>query len=395
MIITKVDIYMLDAGAQRASRRPVCCRVHTDEGIYGDGEAGIAFDYAAPSGIGMLQDLSRLIIGEDPMRVDALWEKLFKLSFWGQGGGPVVFAAMSAIDIALMDIKGKALNVPIYELIGGKYRDKVRCYASQLQFGWNDRIGPWGRKEEYAEICQYAMEEGYDAVKIDFALYDRDGKETNFQDVEGFISYDLYEMVEERIVAIREACGKLDIIMENHGRTDSISAIRLGELCDKYHMYCLEEPTTLLNTEFQSRVQKRIKTPIGSGERIYTRWQYLNFFRDNSIQLVQPDACNCGGITEGKKICDMAHAFDVKAQIHCAGGPISTAAALQLTAAITNFAIYEHHFRSTQPSIACLGKYDYQPVKGKYSIPDLPGLGQELSDFAIKTALAHVTVTEK
>ncbi|MDE6881315.1 MAG: mandelate racemase/muconate lactonizing enzyme family protein, partial [Oscillospiraceae bacterium] len=100
----------------------------------------------------MLQDLSRLIIGEDPMRVDAIWEKLFKVSFWGQGGGPVVFAAISAIDIALMDIKGKALNVPIYELLGGKFRDNDRCYASQLQFGWNDRIGPWGSKEEYAAI---------------------------------------------------------------------------------------------------------------------------------------------------------------------------------------------------------------------------------------------------
>ena len=89
MKITKVDIYMLDATAQRASRRPICCRVWTDEGFYGDGEAGIAFDYAAPAGIGMLQDISRLVIGKDPMRTDELWERMFKVSFWGQGGGPV------------------------------------------------------------------------------------------------------------------------------------------------------------------------------------------------------------------------------------------------------------------------------------------------------------------
>ena len=394
MKITKVDIYMLDAGAQRASRRPICCRIWTDEGIYGDGEAGIAFDYAAPAGVGMLQDLSRLIIGLDPMRVDAIWEKLFKLTFWGQGGGPVVFAGISAIDIALMDIKGKALGVPVYELLGGKFRDNVRCYASQLQFGWNDRIGPWGATQEYVDICKYAMSEGYDAVKIDFIAYDREGKDIDFERCEGFLEKDIYDMAEERIVAIREACGDLDIIMENHGRTDSISAVKLGELCDKYNLYCLEEPATPLNTEFHKRVHDRIKTPIGSGERIYTRWQFLNFFRDNSIQLVQPDACNCGGITECKKICDMAHAFDVKAQVHCAGGPISPAAALQLTAAITNFAIYEHHFRSTQPAITCLGKYDYQPSNGKYKIPELPGIGQELSDYAIKTALVHVAVTE-
>ena len=293
MKITKVDIYMLDAGAQRASRRPICCRVWTDEGIYGDGEAGIAFDYAAPAGVGMLQDLSRLIIGMDPMRVDAIWEKLFKLTFWGQGGGPLVFAGISAIDIALMDIKGKALNVPVYELLGGKFRDNVRCYASQLQFGWNEKIGPWGPTQEYVDICKYAMSEGYDAVKIDFIAYDREGKDIPYEECEGFLSHDLYALAEERIAAIRQECGHLDIIMENHGRSDSISAVKLGELCDKYDLYCLEEPTTVLNTEFHKRVQRRIRTPIGSGERIYTRWQYLNFFRDNSIQLVQPDACNC------------------------------------------------------------------------------------------------------
>ena len=246
MKITKVDIYLLDATAQRASRRPICCRVWTDEGIYGDGEAGIAFDYAAPAGIGMLQDISRLVIGMDPMRVDELWQRMYKVSFWGQGGGPVVFSAISAIDIALMDIKGKALQVPIYELLGGKVHDSVRCYASQLQFGWNEDVGPRGSAQEYADICKLAMEDGYDAVKVDFTMYDRDKREISYQDCEGFLSNDFYAMVEERIAAIREACGPVDLLMENHGRTDVTSAIRLGELCDKYHFYALEEPTTPL-----------------------------------------------------------------------------------------------------------------------------------------------------
>ena len=146
--------------------------------------------------------------------------------------------------------------------------------------------------------------------------------------------------------------------------------------------------------EFQKLIREKVRTPLASGERLYTRWQFLNYFKDNSIQLVQPDACNCGGISECRKICTMAEAFDVKAQIHCAGGPISTAAALQLTAATTNFAIYEHHFRSTQPAIARLGKYDYQPVNGKFYVSDRPGIGQELSEAAIAEALVHVTVDE-
>jgi L-alanine-DL-glutamate epimerase-like enolase superfamily enzyme len=386
MKITRIDIYMLDAGAQRAKRRPVCCRISTDEGICGDGEAGIAFGLSAPAGIGVIQDLATVLIGMNPMRVDAIWEKLFKESFWGQGGGPVFFSGMSAIDIALMDIKGKALGVPVYELLGGKYRDKLRCYASQLQFGWNESIGPFGPKEEYAAIAKYAMDDGYDAIKVDFTWFDRNRRAIDFDKCEGFLSLDFLRMVEERMAAIRETCGNVDMIMENHARTDTISSIKLGELCDKYGIYAYEEPTSLLNLDALKNVQARVKTPIAAGERIYTRWQYINFFKNNAIQLVQPDACNCGGITECKKICDMAHAFDVKAQIHCAGGPISTAAA------ITNFAIYEHHFRSTQPSVTALGKYDYQPKDGMYEIPNLPGIGQEMSEFAIESALAHVTV---
>ena len=221
-----------------------------------------------------------------------------------------------------MDIKGKVLNVPVYELLGGKVNDSIRCYASQLQFGWNEDVGPRGTAKEYADICKYAMEDGYDAVKLDFTLYDRDKKDIPNRDCEGFVSTDFYNMVEERIVAIREACGNVDIIMENHGRTDVTSGIKLGELCDKYNFYALEEPCTPLRPEFQKLIREKVRTPLASGERLYTRWQFLNYFKDNSIQLVQPDACNCGGISECRKICTMAEAFDVKAQIHCAGGPI-------------------------------------------------------------------------
>ena len=118
---------------------------------------------------------------------------------------------------------------------------------------------------------------------------------------EGFVSNEFLDMVEERMAAIREACGyKLDILVENHGRTNTVSAVRMGELVDKYRCYCYEEPCTLLNTDFQKQIRERVRTPIASGERIYTRGQFLNFFQDRSIQLVQPDACNCGGISETK-----------------------------------------------------------------------------------------------
>lgn len=392
MKIIKVDVYLLDAGTQRASRRPVVCRIQTDEGIYGDGEAGIAYGVGSLAAFSMVQDFCRLIIGKDPFQVEAIWEQLFKNSFWLQGGGAIEFAGLSAIDIALMDIKGKALGVPVYELIGGKHQDKLRCYASQLQFGWTSEMGPYGKKEDYVRIVKHAISEGYDAVKIDFTMFDRNAKSIPMSRCTGLIDRDFFDMIEERLVAIRERCGNIDIIMENHCRTDINAALRIGELCDKYEIYAYEESVMPLNIGLHKTLRQKLRTPLADGERIYSRWGYVNFFKDNSIQLIQPDACNCGGITETKKVCDMAHAFDVVVQVHVAGGPISTAASLQIEAAIPNFCIHEHHFRSTQKDIAVLGKYDYQPESGYYTVPSLPGIGQEISEYAIKTALQKATV---
>jgi len=384
---------MLDATVQRASRRPIICRIHTDEGIYGDGEAGIALGTGAPAAFGMVQDLARLIIGLDPMNTEFIWHRLFKSSFWGMGGGPVVFAGISALDIALWDIKGKALGVPVYQLLGGKCRDDVRCYASQLQFGWVDKIGPYGKTEDYVAITEYALSQGYDCVKIDFTQFDREGNRLPTTAAEGILPRPFIEMIDERMGAIRSQLGyDFDIIVENHCRTDAISGVMIGELCDKYKIMAYEEPAVPLNPDMHKVIRDKIKTPIATGERVFGTRGFYSFFKLDAVQLIQPDICNCGGITEGKKICDMAAVFDATVQAHCAGSPISTAAALHLEAAIPNFCIHEHHFRSTQEALTVLCKYDYQPANGRYIVPDLPGLGQEMSQHAIDTALMHVTV---
>ena len=192
--------------------------------------------------------------------------------------------------------------------------------------------------------------------------------------------------------AVRDLGYDFDLIGENHGRTDAVSAVMIGERCDKYKVMALEEPVIPMNPMMQKAVHDKVKTPIASGERLYGRWHYMNNFAENNVQLLQPDICNCGGLTESKKICDMAQVFDVTVQAHCAGSPISTAAALHIEAAIPNFCIHEHHFRSTQPDLTRLCKYDYQPVKGIYTVPELPGLGQEMTKDAMDNALMHVTV---
>lgn len=398
MKITKVDVYMLDAGVQRASRRPIIARVSTDEGIYGDGEAGIALGTGAPAAFGMVQDLARLIIGLDPFDTEKIYHRLMKSSFWGIGSGAIVMAGISALDIALLDIKGKALGVPVYQLLGGKTREELRCYASQLQFGWCDRIGPFGKTEDYVKISEYALSQGYDCIKVDFTQFDRNAVRLGTHAVEGILPRPMINMIDERMGAIRDSLGyDFDIIVENHCRTDAISGVQIGELCDKYKVMAYEEPAMPQNPEMHKIIRDKIRTPIATGERVYGSRMYYSFFKNDAVQLIQPDICNCGGLTEGKKICDMAAVFDVTVQAHCAGSPISTAAAIQIEAAIQNFCIHEHHFRSTQPALTKLCKYDYQPRNGKYYVSDFsdkPGLGQEMSDWAMENALMHVTVDE-
>ena len=346
----------------------------------------------ATAAFGMVKDLAGLIIGMDPLNIETIWNKMFKSSFWGMGGGAIVFAGISAIDIALWDLKGKVLGVPCYQLLGGKFRSEMRAYASQLQFGWCDIVYNARTPKDYKNITQHALDQGYDAVKIDFTQIGLDGGHLPKSQCEGILTRPFMKMLDERMAAVRECGWDFDLIVENHCRTDAISAVMMGELCDKYQAMALEEPTIPMNPRMHKAVHEKIKTPIASGERIFGRWNYMNNFIENNVQLLQPDVCNCGGLTEAKKICDMAQVFDVTVQVHCAGSPVATAAALHLEAAIPNFCIHEHHFRSTQPDLTRLCTYDYQPVNGKYTVSDLPGLGQEINQFAIDTALMHVTV---
>ena len=382
MKITKVDAILIeDKPEDNPGWSPILCRVYTDEGMYGDGEAAIAYCTGSKAAYGMIQDLSHLIIGKDPLNNEVIWEDLYKSTFWAQNGGPIVFAGISALDIALWDIKGKFFNAPIYQLLGGKMRDKLRCYASQLQFGWGDKKTPALSFEDYANNAKTAVAEGYDAIKIDFFTYAPDGSSYNWQDTTGHQEKKNVDVVIGRLKAVREAVGDgVDIIMENHSYLDAQSAIQLAHLAEEYNVMFYEEPATP-EPRINKFISDNINIPIAHGERIYTRWGYLPYFEDNSVQLIQPDVGNCGGITEAKKICDLAHIYDVGVQAHVCASPLSTAVALQLEAAIPNFTIHEHHVYNRYDYNKKLCKYDYQPVDGFFSIPDLPGIGNELSDY--------------
>lgn len=382
MKITKVDVILLDLKpADNIGWAPIVCRVYTDGKLYGDGESALSFGRAHRGSFGMIQDLAGAVIGMNPLDSEVIWEKLYKSTFWAQNGGPVVFSAISALDTALWDIKGKFFGVPIYQLLGGKMRSKLRCYASQLQFGWDDRKIPALSIEDYANNARKALAEGYNAVKFDFFTFAPDGHRYNYEETTRRLTPEHFNIVVSRLAAVREAVGPdVDIIMENHAYIDAQGAVQLAMAAEKYNVMYFEEPCTP-TPEMTKFVTERVNVPISQGERVYSRWGYAPYFVNGSAQLIQPDIGNCGGITEAKKICDMAHVYDVGVQAHVCASPLSTAAALQLEAAIPNFTIHEHHVYNRYDYNKQLCVRDYQPINGYFEIPDLPGLGNELSDF--------------
>ena len=361
-------------------------RINTDEGISGFGEAGVSYGVGADAAFGMCRDMAEVILGMDPMDNEAIWDKMHRKTFWGMAGGTIVFAGISAIDIAVWDIKGKALGVPVYKILGGKTNSKLRSYASQIQFDWGPKSKAMLSAEDYRQATRNAIEAGFDCVKVDPLLWSARG---GFQDwnTRGFLTNEQLRIAIERVGAVREVGGDdLDIIIELHAYTDTNTSIQLAKALEPYRIFYYEEPTQPLNPKLFTHIAANTSIPLASGERIFSRWGYRPFLEDRSLSIIQPDVCNTGGITEAKKICDFAHIYDIGVQLHICGGPISTAATLQVEAAIPNFVIHEHHQGALLPENIALCKYDYQPINGYFVVPERPGIGQELTDDAIAAA---------
>ena len=390
MRIVSIDTMQVPSGnadSSRGSWCPIVVRINTDEGISGFGEVGLAYGKGWRGGLGMVQDFAEQIVGMDPLKTELIWETLFRDTFWGMAGGPVVNGAISGIDIALLDIKGKAFGVPIYQLLGGKTNDDLRVYASQVQFNWGEHItkARLVQPEEYAEVTRKVIEDGYDAIKVDPVVFSDKAEGGHPWKLSGPLTNDILKMVYNRVAAIREAGGDdLDIIIEMHSLTDTVAAIQIAKILEPLRIFYYEEPMHPLNVRSYRELKNATSIPIASGERIYGRQGYRPFFEERLIDVIQPDLCLCGGLTEAKKICDMAWTYDSAVQIHVCGSPISKAAALQIEAAIPGFLIHEHHQRALNPQSRSTCIYDYQPVNGRYKVPDLPGLGQELTPETIE-----------
>ncbi len=386
MKVTYVEIFDTHC-PKRPAWNPIFVRIHTDEGISGVGEAGLAYDLGHSAAAHMVKEFAEeMLLGVDPFQTELLWNRMLRESFWGLGGGPVIYAAMSAIDTALWDIKGKALGVPCYQLLGGKVNEKLRTYASQLQFDWD----VYERKtlahpEEYAAATEKVVTEGYDSVKVDPMMFDEKG-ETIYDCTKPF-RRDHLNLIRARLQAIRDVLGENgDIIFECHSLPSLTSALQLGEIAEEFKCLYFEEPVNYLNAKLHEPLKAKLKVPIAAGERLYLRHGVREYLEKQTIDVLQPDIGLCGGLTEAKKICDYADMYDVKIQAHVCGGPVATAVALHLETAIPNFLIHEHHTYAIKDFNRELCLQDPQPQNGFFEVSDTPGLGIELNDDALKAS---------
>ena len=299
MKITSVDVMKFPPDKPSFSNQmPVICRVNTDEGIYGYGEAGTTFFTGSEAVFYLIKDMAKMIVGMDPLYHEVIWKKIFDNSYWTKSNGPIITAALSAIDTALWDIKGKAYNVPVYELLGGKFHEKLRCYASQLQFGFMECKGIKYTYEDYYEVTEYAKNLGYDAVKTDpmvagltkGTMFATNGE--NF----GYFRHEFLDVIEERIKATRDALGpKGDIIVEMHAQTNLQTAVQVAKVLEKYDIMYLEESIEPLVPDAMQTLSKSTAIPLTGGERTALRAGFLPYLQQRSYSMIQPDMGICGG----------------------------------------------------------------------------------------------------
>jgi len=330
MKVDTVNIYLVTTG----KLHPVVVELVTDEGITGIGEAAIAYGLGGTAAAGMIKDLAeRMIVGRDPSRIEALWSEMYDHSFWAKGGGAIVFAGISAIEQALWDIKGKALGVPVCELLGGKIRDTVRVYAN----GW---YGAARTPVQFAEAAERPLRDGYRALKCyPLAAPDENGlRHVSARHVDrGFAN-----LAFEKIKALRSAVGPdVELMLDLSGGLTTGETIRLCRRFEELDITFIEEPADPFDVGALKKISERVNIPVAVGERLYTRHGFRKVFEQHAADIVQPDVGNTGGLMEVKKIAAMAEAYNMQVAPHNCGSTLSTAAALQISSCIANFTTLE------------------------------------------------------
>ncbi len=348
MKITSVKSVVASAKTGGIPRNYVFVKVETDEGITGWGESTLG-----PMAVATLVDeFGKRLIGEDPSHIEKHWQMLYYHQH-SLRGGAIQMSAISGIEIALWDIKGQAIGVPIYELLGGSIRDKIWCYGR-----W-DGLTP----EAAIERAEEFTSQGITALKGD--PFDHQGI---------FIDRESERRAIEKMRRVREHVGDdVELLVEAHGRLSPSDAIRVGLELEEYRPFMYEEPVPPENLEALKKVADSINIPIATGERLYTKWDYAGLFPLQAVALIQPDIVQAGGLLELKKIAAMAEAHYVGFQPHNPYGPICTVASLHLDACTPNFLIQEGGLDPWYQD-AVVGNFPKQK-DGFLPLPEGTGLG--------------------
>lgn len=339
----------------------VFVKVLTDEGLYGVGEATLEMRELTVAAA--VQELERGLVGRDPHAIEAFWHDAYRDAYWR--GGVVLMSALAGVEMALWDIKGKALGVPVYQLLGGKIRDSVPCYAN----GW---FAGAKTPSQFADKAKAAADAGFQALKWD-----------PFGSAYMNLSRMELKTAIECVAAVSAAVGdRVELLIEGHGRFNIPTAIRIARALEAFDVLWFEEPIPPDNLAGLAEVKSRVRVPIAAGERLYSRWDYQNFFRMQCADFAQPDVSHAGGIMEIKKIAAMAECQHLAICPHNPSGPVANAATLQLAACVPNF----HVLETMATDVTYRGEVCRESVRfenGRMYIPDLPGLGVDINEEAI------------
>ncbi|MHB9031827.1 MAG: mandelate racemase/muconate lactonizing enzyme family protein [Anaerolineae bacterium] len=385
MKIVAVKIYLI----RIAGRYPVVVQIVSDSGLAGLGEAAVAYGAGATAAAGMVKDLAEsYVLGKDPFRIAELWSEMYDHSFCAKGGGPIVFAGISAIETALWDLKGKALGVPVYEMLGGKYRDSVRVYAN----GWSFRANT---PDEFARAAERTVHDGYNALKLYPLSTPTDvptsaSKQGIFRHVSlRSIDREFEDLAVARVKAVRGAVGPgVEVMADMSASLTTDVVIRLGQRMEEFNLLFFEEPVDPGDVDALKKVSEHVNIPIAVGERLYTRYGFKPVLERHAADILQPDIGNTGGIMEARHIAAMAEAYNMRVQPHVCASPVSTAAALQLDACIPNLLIQEIYPYRDAAHYQVVDRAPELEIKDSLMpIPDRPGLGVELAEERVRPFL--------
>lgn len=353
-----------DIKVYKVKPRWIFVKVLTDEGITGWGE--MISGTKTETVVAGAYEMGKKLIGRNPFEIERLWQEMHRSFF---RGGPINGTIISGLEMALWDIKGKALNLPVYELLGGSARDRIRVYS------W---IGG-DRPSDVAEQAQARVDKGFTAIKMNAT------SELHYID-----SYNKVQAVVDRVASIRDQVGdQLEIGIDFHGRVHRPMAKVLAHALEPYHPMFLEEVVLPENWDSFDDIAREVSIPLATGERLYTRWDFKNLFRQGAIDIVQPDVALCGGILETRKIAAMAEAFDMAVAPHAPYGPVSLAATLQVDACTPNVFIQEQslgiHYNQGFDLLDFVKNKEIFQYKDSYvQLPKGPGLGIDMDEDKIK-----------